>query len=73
MTDETAKKITPTSSIRDLAAAARSAEAKPWAAYCYVEEIHETEPKLIAALGGSPDEALDGCADAVEDAEVDDG
>jgi len=44
---------------------------KPWRAHCYVEQPLETEQKLIEAAGRSPDEALDECADAVEEEESD--
>lgn len=49
----------------------RPGEDRPWTAYCYVEQPLETEQKLIEATGRSPDDALDGCADAVEDEDED--
>lgn len=57
----------------------RPGESKPWTAHTYIEQPLQSEPKLIEAAGRSPDDALDGCADAVEEAEgsageeVDDG
>lgn len=51
----------------------RPGEAKPWTAYCYAEQLHETEQKLIEATGGSPDEALDACVDALDDEEGEGG
>lgn len=50
----------------EMTLAYRAGETKPWTAYTYVEQLHETEQKLIEATGGSPDDALDGCADNVE-------
>lgn len=47
----------------------RPGESKPWTAYTYIEQPLQSEPKLIEAVGRSPDDALDGCADAAEEAE----
>jgi hypothetical protein len=49
----------------------RPGESKPWTAHTYIEQPLQLEPKLLEATGRSPDEALDGCADAVDEVEED--